>query len=280
MSNSASTPDGSRSDVMLTNIAETFVAARRSAENLTDYPGTVPSDLELAYRVQDIAIGLWPDSIVGWKVGQIRPEAREHFGTDRMLGPLFKRHVLYTTDSTPIPMPFFAGAFAVAEAEYVAVLKHDAPTDKQVWTLDESMAMVGDLRIGLETAGSPLPGLNEYGAAAVVSDFGAHGGLVVGPSIPGWRARNLDALTCEAYVDDKRVGTGGTVKLHGGIARSMQVALENTTARGRPLNAGDVISTGAATGVHPVAPGQVARIEFGSGGAVACRVIAATAVED
>ena len=77
------------SDEALQAIAERFVAVRRKVENLNSFPGEIPPDLQTAYRVQDHAIEMWGDSIVGWKVGQIRPSARAHFGNDRIIGPLF-----------------------------------------------------------------------------------------------------------------------------------------------------------------------------------------------
>ncbi|MEM1261697.1 MAG: fumarylacetoacetate hydrolase family protein [Pseudomonadota bacterium] len=253
--------------------ARQFVAARRSATTLDGYPGAVPDSLDDAYRIQDCAISLWDDSVVGWKVGQVRIEHREKFGSDRILGPIFKRHVRHASDKPD--MPLFDGAFAVVEAEYIAILNQDTPTSKAEWTPEEALAVVGDLRVGIETAGSPVPALNEYGAAAVVSDFGAHGGLVIGPSIADWPERNLDALECETFVNDVRVGSGGPRNLDLGIARSIQATLESTARRGRALKAGHLISTGATTGVHAARPGDQVRVCFGSDGEVRCQIKAA-----
>jgi len=52
--------------------------------------------------------------------------------------------------------------------------------------------------------------------------------------------------------------------------------LEHAARRGRPLRAGQLISTGAATGIHDIAAGQVGRVSFGRYGAVGCRAFAAT----
>ncbi|MEL7536501.1 MAG: 2-keto-4-pentenoate hydratase [Pseudomonadota bacterium] len=256
-------------------IAERFVAARRSATTLSEFPGRVPPTLSTAYQVQDRAIELWPDTIVGWKVGQIRPDAQPRFGSDRMIGPLFERHVHHALGTTPLPMPLPADGFAAVEAEFVAVIGTDAPPDKTTWTVEESLAMVAELRIGLETAGSPLPGLPTHGAAAVVADFGAHAGLIVGPTIDDWRQRDLSSLAVEAFVDGVSVGHGGAFRLQGGIARSLQVTLEVTARRGRALKTGDLVSTGATSGVHAVSPGQIARLDFGRDGELTCSIFAA-----
>ena len=43
----------------------------------------------------------------------------------------------------------------------------------------------------------------------------------------------------------------------------------------RSLQPGDLISTGAAAGVHPIAPGQTGRADFGPDGSIECRALAA-----
>ncbi len=253
--------------------ARAFVEARQRATTLNHYPGAVPDTLDDAFRIQDFAISLWPDSIAGWKVGQIRPEHREKYRSDRMLGPMFSKHIRLAGDDPE--MPLFVGAFAVIEAEYIAVVGEDVPVGKAEWSLEEAMSVVSDLRVGIETAGSPLPALNEFGAAAVVSDFGAHGGLVVGPSITDWQARDLAALECKAFVNDELVGTGGARSLNNGIARSIQATLESTAKRGHALKAGHLISTGATTGVHAAKPADRVRVNFGEDGEVSCHIVAA-----
>ncbi|MDP1554619.1 MAG: hypothetical protein Q8L84_04090, partial [Hyphomonas sp.] len=48
-----------------------FVEARLAGRSLAAYPGPIPVTLAEAYGVQSQAISLWPDRIVGWKVGRI-----------------------------------------------------------------------------------------------------------------------------------------------------------------------------------------------------------------
>jgi len=52
--------------------------------------------------------------------------------------------------------------------------------------------------------------------------------------------------------------------------------LEHCARRGRPLKAGQLVSTGAATGIHDIAAGQVGRVSFASHGSIGCRTFAAT----
>jgi 2-keto-4-pentenoate hydratase len=166
------------------------------------------------------------------------------------------------------------GGFAAVEAEFVFRLARDAAPDKTAWTIDEASALVGDLILGVEPAGSPLASINALGPTAVASDFGNNNGLILGPKVDRWRDR-LDAMTCRTLIDGVEVGTGGAASIPGGPFESLRFLLELTARRGRPLKAGDLISTGAATGIHDIVPGQTAKIIFDGLGEIVCRPHAA-----
>ena len=254
-------------------IAARFVKARLASRPLDGFPGKVPTNLETAYRCQDAAIDLWPDEIGGWKVGRIPPSLEDEFRSDRLAGPIFRPTIHHTDSGRQIEIPVFAGGFAAIEAEFVIVVGSDAPFDKTEWTPEEAGDLIRDLRIGLEMASSPLATINDLGPAAIVSDFGNNAGLIVGPSIAGWRSRTLESMSCEAFVEGRSVGKGGASNLTGGYLRSMQFMLELAARRGRPLRAGDVIATGQTTGIHDIEVGQTARIAFGDDGDIRCKAI-------
>jgi len=261
---------------MLENIAASFVDARIAAKGLDAYPGTVPADLATAYRIQDKAIELWDDSIGGWKVGRIPPAVEDQFGCDRLAGPIFSSTIMQQNGNDNFKMPVFSKGFAAVEAEFVAVIAKDAPSDKLHWERDEAESMITELRVGLEIASSPLGPINDLGPAVVASDFGNNAGLIVGPAIPGWQARDLQSLSCATYIDGELVGEGGAFGLTGGVVRSVQFILELAASRGRPLKAGEFIATGQTTGIHDVSIGQSVRIPFADGndGEVTCKIAA------
>jgi 2-keto-4-pentenoate hydratase len=261
----------------LRDIASKFVNARLAARPLKAYPGDVPQDLKTGYICQDHAIDLWPDEIRGWKVGRIPPALEGVYHSDRLAGPIFEKSIRYANNGEALEMRVFAGGFAAVEAEYVAVIGSDAPAGKTNWSLDEAAAMIRDLRLGLEIASSPLRTINQLGPAVIVSDFGNNAGLIVGKSIRNWRQRDLESMSCEAFIEGSSVGTGGAFRLTGGPVRSVQFMLQLAADRGRPLHAGDVIATGQTTGIHEIAPGELARIVFDCDGEVRCKVVAATA---
>jgi 2-keto-4-pentenoate hydratase len=256
-------------------IARQFVEARLAARALAAFPGQIPADLATGYRHQEAAIRLFPDEIAGWKIGRVGPEFEDRFGRTRLAGPIFAKAVRRANGREPVVFPVFKGGFAAIEAEFVFGLGHDAPAAKLVWTLDEARAIAGDMHIGIETAGSPLATINALGPTVVATDFGNNAGLILGPAVADWRARADKDLTCESFIEGISVGKGAASDLPGGPVEALRFLLEHCAARGRPLKAGQLISTGAATGIHDIAIGQRAHVDFGALGTIECVAVAA-----
>jgi 2-keto-4-pentenoate hydratase len=251
-------------------IAQRFVAARLNAMALDDYPGPIPPDLASGYECQEAAIGLWPDVIAGWKIGRIPPDFEQKLGQARLAGPIFRRAVQQATAGKVVEFGVFVGGFAAVEAEYVFEIAKDAPAGQLRWSINDAAAIVGRMLVGIEAAGSPLATINKLGPTVVVSDFGNNAGLILGPEVPNWRERTPSDLTCETSIDGKQVGQGAAANIFGGPLGALQFVAEHCARRGRPLKAGMLISTGAATGIHDIASGQAARVEFKGIGTIHC----------
>jgi 2-keto-4-pentenoate hydratase len=254
-------------------IAQAFVGARRGGRALDGYPGLPPESLEAAYLIQDEAIAAWPDRIAGWKLGRINPPHDAHYAAGRLAGPIFSRNV-WTAGSTPTRFGVIEGGFAAVEAEYVLELGQTAP-DRDGWTGDTVAPLVSRVFIGVEIAGSPFAGINAHGPAVTASDFGNNAGLILGGVIDGWRER-LSDLKCTMTINDVVIGRGGAASIPGGPLDSLAFLLNLLHRRGRRLEAGQLVSTGAATGVHDILVGQSAVADFGTDGHIDCLAVPAT----
>jgi 2-keto-4-pentenoate hydratase len=258
-------------------IAAAFVAARRAGRALSDFPGQIPADLVAAYACQDAAIALWPDAVAGWKVGYIAAAQRDGSGDPRLVGPIFRNAVWSDRPSEVLDIPVFVGGFAAVEAEYIFRLGQDVPEGKTEFSRDEALALVAALHVGVETAGSPLATINQLGPRVVVSDFGNNAGLILGPEIPDWTRVSASSLRCHCHIDGLPVGSGGAESVPDGLAASLAFALGRCARRGIRLRAGALVTTGAATGIHDIRVGQVARLDFEGIGSIQCRAVAALA---
>jgi 2-keto-4-pentenoate hydratase len=256
-------------------IAGRFLAARRAASGLVDYPGTLPETLDAAYAVQDAAIAGWNRPIVGWKVGRILPPLSERYGADRLAGPIFDSE---TAASDPVAMPVFAEGFAAGEAEFLLRIGRRPAEGQTRFTLEETADLIEAVHVGIEIASSPLEPINRIGPAAVISDFGNNNGLLVGPEIADWRSSNFERWAVETLIDGVSVGTGQAASFPDGAIGAARFLFELMARRGIALQAGQWISSGAVTGVHDARPGQTVEARFGDSFTVTCRLTEVAAV--
>ncbi|MBK1839491.1 2-keto-4-pentenoate hydratase [Azospirillum sp. YIM B02556] len=246
-------------DPVIAEIAARFAAARRDAAGLADFPGPLPADLATAYAIQATATAAWPDEVAGWKVARVPPALEETLGAMRYIGPIFAGTVKAAGGS--LSFPVIPGGFGAVEAEFAVRIAADAPADKLDYSPAEAAAFIAAVHAAIEVAGGPLAPVNTLGPTASTSVFGNNAGLIVGEEIVGG-IEGADALRAEVLIDGQSVGVGSAAKLPGGIPAAVAVALGMAARLGRPLKAGNWVSTGALTGVHAIAIGQQARIAF------------------
>jgi 2-keto-4-pentenoate hydratase len=257
------------------SIASQFVQARLEGVSVPGYPGGVlPQSMADGYAVQDLAIDQWPDELVGWKVGLVPPQHRERLKAERLAGCIFAKRV-WNAGAEPTPFRAIEGGFCAVEAEFIVRMGKDAPADKTEWTAEEAADYVGELILGVEIAGSPLATINALGPPIVASDFGNNDGQILGPVLENWREIAWEDMPAETFVNGVSVGKGGAASIPGSPLAAMAFLLGLAASRGRPLKKSMLITTGASTGIHDVAAGDVARIDFGPFGSVTCVAVPA-----
>ena len=254
----------------ITRIASEFVTARRNATALVEYPGTMPAALAEAYAMQDAAIALTDKPIAGWKVGRINPPFE---GADRLAGPIFADQTFDEGDA-PRAMPVFAGGFAAAEAEFLLRIGTAPDPAKPDYTLAEATALIDRVCVGIEIASSPFGGINDHGAGVTISDFGNNNGLVIGADVSDWRDIDVNAWPVELTIDGVTTGVATAATMLDGPFGAARFLFELMAARGIALSAGQWISTGAVSGVHPVAIGAKVVAIFDNRLQVACSISA------
>ncbi|MFN3725206.1 MAG: 2-keto-4-pentenoate hydratase [Allosphingosinicella sp.] len=252
-------------------IAERLVAARKSASGLADFPGAIPPDLDTAYAIQDEMIAMWRRPVIGWKIGRVMPPLSERFGTLRLAGPIFA-----APDGADPEMAIFADGSAAAETEFLLRIGTSPPEGQASFTLDEAIALIDAVHVGIEIASSPVKGLNALGPTAVTADFGNNNGLVIGPEVVDWRSLSFELWPVVTTIDGAEVGSGASSSLPGGVFEAARFLFELMAGRGIALEPGQWISSGAITGVHPVRPDQRVEAIFRPDVCVSCRISAAT----
>lgn len=262
------TTHGPLTNYEMQQLSATLYTARKAGRTLDNYPGAVPETLTEAYTVQDLSIKAATDEIVGWKIGMVPPELRAAMGDERLMGPIFKSLCHFTGRShqphEQITVPVFDGGFIAIEAELILELAQDI-TPGSVDTAGELAQYVKAAYAGIEIASSPVPDLNDYGPAAIISDFGNNHGMIVGAPIEDWQSR-LAGIETQVLINDQLVNAAPANNVLNGQLAALAYLIDCAAQRQITLSAGTFVCSGAITGVHETVVGAKSTVRFGEAG--------------
>jgi 2-keto-4-pentenoate hydratase len=257
-------------------IAAAFGQARQASSALDAYPADeLPSSLDSAYAIQEIAIDAWADQVAGWKVAAVQPAFREKYPAERLAGPVFSRTVRQGGE-TAAQVPVIENGYAAVEAEFAVRIARTVPPLPADADPASLLPYVEGVYAAFEIAASPLATLSALGPGAVISDFGNNSGLVLGPRLPMTVLTEPSSATAVTEINGIKVGEGGAAKVPGGQLAAVLFLARHLATRGRSLKEGDWVSTGASTGIHPVRPGDAARAVFNHEHAVFAVIVKAS----
>ncbi len=161
-----------------------------------------------AYRIQELAIGRWPDSLAGWKIGYIPADRRTTGDPDRLIGPIWRRQLHLGEEHTSSPeVGVFAAGFAADFGNNHASVLGPVITDRAggaaIWTSCHT-----DGQLHAEGSEENLPGGLHHGLATALNLLAERGHLV--------RAGMLFATGATTGVHEIGVGQHCRVEVPGG----------------------------------------------------------------
>ncbi|WP_144243897.1 2-keto-4-pentenoate hydratase [Sphingopyxis sp. MWB1] len=237
--------------------------ARRAGAALPHFPGSVPGTLADAYACQHRLTAALGQPVLGWKVGRIPVPLIDQLGTDRLAGPVLRSAQL--TGETPGQAHIFVGGAAAIEVELMlrlAKLPPELPA-----TPDDTRGCVDRICAGFEVASSPAPDVHDHAPYGIIADVGINNGLLIGPEL---EPEGCEQLMVETRIADAVVGTGRACDILDGPWGALHFLMALHFRGEIRLAAGQWISAGAITGVHPIDPGQSATARFGDKAIIHC----------
>ncbi|KQN19493.1 2-keto-4-pentenoate hydratase [Sphingomonas sp. Leaf33] len=256
------------------DIARAFVRARRDRRALATYPGPAPETMDQAYQVQDAALRHDGRAVGGWKLGKINPPHLDRLGANRLAGPIFTDQIVTAQDGAPVDMPVFRDGFAAAEAEFLLRIGAAPEPGKDDYTIETATPLIDAVHAGIEVASSPYPRINADGPPVTASDYGNNNGLVIGDAIERWRDGDVNAWRVELLINGAVIGDARAADMLDGPFGAAAFLFNLAARRGIALTAGQWISSGAVTGVHPVAIGDTVEARFDGRYPVTCTITA------
>lgn len=252
-----------RLDAAANRLAELRQAVQTVPELEADL---IPQSIADAYDVQDRLIARFDQPIGGWKVGATAVAIQEKLGvSEPFAGPMFAP-AIYTSpatlDSARYTHTLIESEFAFRAAKALPP-QPGAPYSHDM--LREAFDAVAPAIEIIAPCFTPAIGGE---VTTRVADFGVSAGLVFGAPVTDWASHDLSAQTVKLMVDGDQVAEGTGALVLGNPLHSLAWLMEHLSARGRTLEAGQMVTTGTTTGLYDLALGKTATADFGPLGAV------------
>ena len=202
------------------------------------------------------------ERIAGWKIGFTNKNIWAEFGADAPIwGPMYDTSVIDMNNAEAVA-GCEAARFAEPKIEPEIVLRLCAPPAPDM-TDSELIACIDGVAHGFEVVQSVFPGWR-FRPADTVAAFGLHGRLYHGPVAPvgagdhGQWIERLTGFEITLRRDGVEVDRGVAANVLGGPLSALRHFADGLQhdPLGRPMQAGDLITTGTVTGAFPIESGQ------------------------
>jgi 2-keto-4-pentenoate hydratase len=165
--------------------------------------------------------------------------------------------------------------FRGIEVEVGFVFGEDLPADPAACTLDRIARAIRAVRPTMEIVASRYTNWRSRNPLEQLADLGSHGVLVIGQPVIGVDPLSIDSTTLEAVL---RCNGREVVRKRGGntagdIRRLLAWLGPHVAARGLPIRAGDIVTTGSCSGLYEGAAGDRFEGEPGSFGTVGLSLV-------
>ncbi|MDB5613641.1 MAG: Fumarylacetoacetate hydrolase family protein [Devosia sp.] len=241
----------------LQDFAARLVAGHDGGPLVESFPAhLVPTDRRGIFAIQD-AIIAHTGPVGGWKVmagGQGEP----------MCSPIPANR--YYVDGESISSTHHR--FVLAEIEVAVKLGRDLPANADTAAVE---AAIASIHPAIEMVGSPFVDRDTIDSLAKNGDLQSNGAVIVGPALDNAIKADLVTLKVSLRLDGVEAKSTDTGANWAAIVEAVRWLSGHAAARGLPLQAGQVIITGARA-LAPHAPALLIEGDMGQWGKVTARM--------
>jgi 2-keto-4-pentenoate hydratase len=202
---------------------------------------------EEAYRVQDdVFADLWPGArAAAWKAGgpsdKVEPTA----------APIPGEHLLRSPASVQASSLQMIGV----EAEVAFRFAKDLPPRGRAYSEKSIAAAIGEVIVAIELCDTRLANWKDTSGLWKLADFQNNAALVTGSGTRDWQKIDFTQQEVEFRIG-KRIAKAKGGHSFGNPFRLLPWLVKHAAQRGMGLHAGDVVTTGAWTGLEIALPGD------------------------
>ena len=236
--------------------ADLLVSAHETGSVFATASGEAPETLAEAYAVQDaVARRLWiagGDAIRGWKTGGPSAEATP------IAAPIRASRIL----ASPAELVGKNFHFIAVEAELAYTLRQDLPPREMPYVEAEVAAAVASVHVAIEVCDSRLRDWRTADALWKLADMQMNAALVVGSPERDWQRIIPERQVAIIEIDSRICAETSGSHPCGNPVRLLPWLANHCALRCGGLHAGDVVTTGAWTGMHMVEAGAKIIVRF------------------
>jgi 2-keto-4-pentenoate hydratase len=227
-----------------------------------------PADRAQAYAVQALLEARSSQPLAGWKIAATSIAGQQHINVN---GPIAGRLLAERVHASGALLPLAGNRMRVAEPEFVFRMGRSLAPRPQAYSVDEVMAAVADLYLGIEVPDSRYANFVTAGEPQLIADNACAHEFILGPQAPSmWRSIDLSTYAVHATVEGSdrsaprrytREGSGANVL---GDPRVALAWLANELrGLGIALRQGQIVTTGTCMQPLELQAGDMVVVDYG-----------------
>ena len=241
-------------------IAHRLVQAYRQRTPIQENPASGPGSIDAAYAAQR---AVW-QAMVGdsrptaWKVGapsrEVAPTA----------APVFPSRL--ANSPTRFPGGLFMGLGI--EAEIALRFGRDMPLRQEPYSREAILGAISSVHVAMELVDTRLADPEAAGPLWRLADNLLNGALVLGDAVPHWRDMDWNELTVQVLANGLPLSVVTALPPLGDLFHCLPWWLEHIGG----ARTGDIVTTGAWSGMHPVGLATEVAVTFADLGRAEARI--------
>lgn len=225
-----------------------------------------PATREDGYAIQALIEEHSAAPLFGWKIAATSPAGQAHIAVD---GPLAGRILAERVIPEGGTCPFGNNLMRAAELEFAFRMADTLAAREAEYAMDEVLDAVATMHPAIEIPDSRYEVFTRVGAHQLIADNACAHYFMLGEATPAnWRDADLSAQEVTGFVGGGPAQPGIGSNVLGDPRIALTWLVNELSANGMTLKAGEVVTTGTCVPPMAIAPGERIRGEFGPYGSV------------
>ena len=231
----------------------------------------LPSGLKPESRAEGYAIQAHleqhsPHPLAGWKIAATSTAGQQHIGVD---GPIAGRLLAECLHEDGASVSIATNRMRVAEPEFAFRFAQSLSPRVEPYSVAEVMDAVADLHLAIELPDSRFADFIQAGGPSLIAEAACARDLVVGPAVNAdWRGLDLSRHPVLGRVEGRYGREGSGANVLGDPRTALAWLVNELSGLGIPVNAGELVTTGASVPPLEIEPGDRVAADFEALGTV------------